>query len=71
MRQFCWRVPRHKETAVPPVNWGTSHGRELKDNRSEEERELIMNLSPAYIQQCEAWKEEGNLEDSPLWLPVC
>ncbi len=32
---------------------------ELKDNRSEEERELIMNLSPAYEQQCEAWKEEG------------
>ncbi len=32
---------------------------ELKDNRSEEERELIMNLSPAYVQQCEAWKEEG------------
>lgn len=32
---------------------------ELKDNRSEDERELIMNLSPAYIQQCEAWKEEG------------
>jgi hypothetical protein len=32
---------------------------ELKDKRSEEERELIMNLSPAYVQQCEAWKEEG------------
>ncbi|PSF30996.1 hypothetical protein C7H19_23510 [Aphanothece hegewaldii CCALA 016] len=32
---------------------------ELKDNRSEEERELIMNLSPAYLQQREVWKEEG------------
>jgi hypothetical protein len=31
----------------------------LKDNRSEEDSELIMNLSPAYVQQCEAWKEEG------------
>lgn len=35
---------------------------ELKDNRSEEERELIMNLSPAYIQQREVWKEEGKQE---------
>ena len=41
---------------------------ELKDNRSEEERELIMNLSPAYVQQCEAWKEEGNLEGQSLMV---
>lgn len=31
----------------------------LKDNNSVEDRELIMNLSPAYIQQREVWKEEG------------
>jgi hypothetical protein len=35
---------------------------ELKDNRSEEEKELIMNLSPAYVQQCEAWRQEGRQE---------
>lgn len=34
---------------------------ELKDNSnsSEEDRELIMNLSPAYLKQREAWFEEG------------
>lgn len=32
---------------------------ELKDNSSEEDRELIMNLSPAYLKQREAWVEEG------------
>ncbi|PSF30449.1 hypothetical protein C7H19_23930 [Aphanothece hegewaldii CCALA 016] len=35
---------------------------ELKDNKSEEERELIMNLSPAYIEQRELWRLEGKLE---------
>ncbi|GFE71932.1 hypothetical protein [Chroococcus sp. FPU101] len=35
---------------------------ELKDNRSEDDSELIMNLSPAYIQQREVWKEEGKQE---------
>jgi hypothetical protein len=35
---------------------------ELKDNRSEEEKELTMNLSPAYVQQCEAWRQEGKQE---------
>ncbi|ACK74176.1 conserved hypothetical protein (plasmid) [Gloeothece citriformis PCC 7424] len=43
---------------------------ELKDNRSEEERELIMNLSPAYVQQCEAWKEEGKLEGQSLMVAL-
>ena len=27
-----------------------------------------MNLSPAYIQQCEAWKKEGNLEGLSLMV---
>ena len=27
-----------------------------------------MNLSPAYVQQCEAWKEEGNLEGQSLMV---
>lgn len=43
---------------------------ELKDNRSEEERELIMNLSPAYVQQCEAWFEEGKLEGQSLMVAL-
>jgi hypothetical protein len=32
---------------------------ELRDNLSSEEQEDIMNLSPAYLQQREEWKEEG------------
>jgi len=32
---------------------------ELKENSSEEDRELIMNLSPAYLKQREAWFSEG------------
>ncbi|MGH2415580.1 MAG: hypothetical protein ACRDEA_18195, partial [Microcystaceae cyanobacterium] len=51
---------------------------ELKDNRSEEERELIMNLSPAYEQQREIWrqegkqegKQEGNLEGQSLMVAL-
>ncbi|AFY33495.1 DUF4351 domain-containing protein [Calothrix sp. PCC 7507] len=32
---------------------------EVKDNVSDEERELIMNLSPAYLKQREEWRREG------------
>jgi hypothetical protein len=32
---------------------------ELRDNLSTEEQEVIMNLSPAYLQQREEWKLEG------------
>lgn len=33
---------------------------ELNSNVNDEEvRELIMSLSPAYLQQCEEWKQEG------------
>ena len=32
---------------------------ELRDNLSRDEQEDIMNLSPAYLQQREEWKEEG------------
>ncbi|GCL52423.1 hypothetical protein NIES3804_40130 [Microcystis aeruginosa NIES-3804] len=32
---------------------------ELRDNLSTEEQEDIMNLSPAYLQQREEWKQEG------------
>ncbi len=35
---------------------------ELRDNLSREEEEVIMNLSPAYLQQIEEWKQEGKLE---------
>jgi hypothetical protein len=35
---------------------------ELRDNLSTEEQEDIMNLSPAYLQQREEWKQEGTLE---------
>ncbi|MFM6184399.1 MAG: hypothetical protein ACKPA8_23410 [Dolichospermum sp.] len=35
---------------------------ELRDNLSREEEEVIMNLSPAYLQQIEDWKQEGKLE---------
>jgi len=35
---------------------------ELRDNLSREEEEVIMNLSPAYLQQREEWKQEGTLE---------
>ncbi|BAZ32879.1 hypothetical protein NIES4074_53860 [Cylindrospermum sp. NIES-4074] len=34
---------------------------ELRDNLSSEEQEVIMNLSPAYLQQREEWKQEGQL----------
>jgi hypothetical protein len=36
---------------------------ELRDNLSTEEQEVIMNLSPAYLQQREEWKQEGTLEE--------
>ncbi len=32
---------------------------EVKDHVSNEERELIMSLSPAYLQQREEWRQEG------------
>lgn len=35
---------------------------ELRDNLSSEEQEVIMNLSPAYLQQREEWKLEGKQE---------
>jgi hypothetical protein len=35
---------------------------EIRDNLSTEELEDIMNLSPAYLQQREEWKQEGTLE---------
>ncbi|MEA5537081.1 hypothetical protein VB691_24090, partial [Crocosphaera sp. XPORK-15E] len=35
---------------------------ELRDNLSSEEQEDIMNLSPAYLQQREDWKQEGLTE---------
>ena len=35
---------------------------ELRDNLSKEEEEVIMNLSPAYLQQIEDWKQEGKQE---------
>jgi hypothetical protein len=31
---------------------------ELRDNLSKEEEDVIMNLSPAYLQQIEDWKQE-------------
>ncbi|WP_242038838.1 hypothetical protein [Anabaena lutea] len=34
---------------------------ELRDNLTREEEEVIMNLSPAYLQQREEWKQEGEL----------
>lgn len=34
---------------------------ELRDNLSKEEEEVIMNLSPAYLQQREEWKQEERL----------
>ena len=35
---------------------------ELRDNLSREEEEVIMNLSPAYLQQIEDWKQEVKQE---------
>ncbi|WP_016951569.1 hypothetical protein [Anabaena sp. PCC 7108] len=37
---------------------------EVKDNVNDEERELIMNLSPAYLKQREEWRQEGLQEGS-------
>lgn len=37
---------------------------EVKDNVSDEDRELIMNLSPAYLKQREEWRKEGLQEGS-------
>jgi hypothetical protein len=34
---------------------------ELRNNLSTEEQETIMNLSPAYLQQIEEWKQEGQI----------
>ncbi|MBG1244074.1 DUF4351 domain-containing protein [Nostoc sp. NZL] len=34
---------------------------EVKDNVSDEDRELIMNLSPAYLKQREEWRQEGEV----------
>jgi hypothetical protein len=42
------------------ANW--RQNLELRDNLSTEEQEEIMNLSPAYLQQREEWKLEGQLE---------
>jgi hypothetical protein len=45
---------------------------ELRDNLSTEEQEVIMNLSPAYLQQREEWKlegkQEGTLEERQLMI---
>ena len=35
---------------------------ELRDNLNNEEQEVIMNLSPAYLKQREEWKQEGKQE---------
>ncbi|MFM7406636.1 MAG: hypothetical protein ACKO3K_08240 [Cuspidothrix sp.] len=35
---------------------------ELRDNLSKEEEDVIMNLSPAYLQQREEWKQEAKEE---------
>ena len=32
---------------------------EVQDNMNDEDRELIMNLSPAYLKQREEWRKEG------------
>ncbi|MBD2564934.1 MULTISPECIES: hypothetical protein [Nostoc] len=37
---------------------------EVKDNVNDEDRELIMNLSPAYLKQREEWRQEGLQEGS-------
>jgi flagellar biosynthesis/type III secretory pathway protein FliH len=42
------------------ANW--RQNLELRDNLSQEEQEVIMNLSPAYLQQREEWKLEGKQE---------
>jgi hypothetical protein len=41
---------------------------ELRDNLSREEEEVIMNLSPAYLQQIEDWKQEGKQEGQLLLI---
>jgi hypothetical protein len=38
-------------------NWRKSL--ELRDNLTPEQQEDVMNLSPAYIQQCQEWVQEG------------
>ncbi|MBO1061474.1 MAG: hypothetical protein HEQ14_11235 [Aphanizomenon flos-aquae CP01] len=41
---------------------------ELRDNLSKEQEEVIMNLSPAYLQQIEDWKQEGKQEGQLLLI---
>jgi hypothetical protein len=41
---------------------------ELNSNVSNEERELIMSLSPAYLQQREEWKQEGKIDGQRLMV---
>jgi hypothetical protein len=35
---------------------------ELRDNKTREDQEVIMNLSPAYLQDREQWLREGRVE---------
>ena len=35
---------------------------ELRDNKTNEDQEVIMNLSPAYLQDRQQWINEGRLE---------
>jgi len=41
---------------------------QLRDNLSKEQEEVIMNLSPAYLQQIEDWKQEGKQEGQLLLI---
>ena len=43
---------------------------QLKDNKNEEDQELIMNLSPAYEQQKEAWQQKGQQEGQSMMIAL-
>ncbi|MDD1420341.1 hypothetical protein MEO40_14600 [Dolichospermum sp. ST_sed1] len=49
--------PFRENLLVILANWRKNL--ELRDNLSTDEEEVIMNLSPAYLQQIEEWKQEG------------
>jgi hypothetical protein len=54
------RNPFREDLLEILANWRKNL--ELRDNLTTEEQEVIMNLSPAYLQQREEWKQEGRQE---------
>jgi flagellar biosynthesis/type III secretory pathway protein FliH len=58
-------VETFHETSLLIILNGIIYRRKIEENSNvndEEVKELIMSLSPAYLKQCEEWKQEGKEE---------